>query len=198
MPYSLQLRFVQSVDRAEISPDKRMVIVRVRDKLQDDRNLVNAMMSFCSIGVVPQARQFLPEPMNAAINITMTRKLLNDLKHYSALQHLYDEVVDEADGGDIDSQADFAGCSMRWTKTGCSLALCWKRCAISALASRLGIRNLGMNLRQSSLSSMFTKLSQDRKDKICKKSGTEGVIWLSPLCLSAVPKLWLKEVKRLI
>ena len=107
MPYNLQLRFVQSVNRAEISPDKRMVIVRVRDTLQDDRNLVNAMMSFCAIGVVPQARQFLPEPMNAAINITMTRKLLNDLKHYSALQYLYDEVVDEADGGDIDSQAEF-------------------------------------------------------------------------------------------
>lgn len=107
MPYNLQLRFVQSVDRAEISPEKRMVIVRVRDTLQDDRNLVNAMMSFCSIGVIPQARQFLPEPMNAAINITMTRKLLNDLKHYSALQYLYDEVVGEADSGDIDSQAEF-------------------------------------------------------------------------------------------
>lgn len=94
MPYNLRLRFVQSVDRAEISPDKRMVIVRVRDTLQDDRNLVNAMMSFCSIGVVPQARRFLSEPMNSAINVTMTRKLLNGLKHYSALQYLYDEVID--------------------------------------------------------------------------------------------------------
>lgn len=106
MPYNLRLRFVQSVDRAELSPDKRMVIVRVRDTLQDDRNLVNAMMSFCSIGVVPQARRFLSQPMNAAINITMTRKLLNDLKHYSALQYLYDEVVEGADDWDIDPQAE--------------------------------------------------------------------------------------------
>ena len=106
MPYNLQLRFVQSVDRAEISPDKRMVIVRVRDTLQDDRNLVNAMMSFCSIGVVPQARRFLSDPMNAAINVTMTRKLLNDLKHDSALQYLYDEVV-EGDGDEFDPREEF-------------------------------------------------------------------------------------------
>ena len=106
MPYNLQLRFVQSVDRAELSPDNRMVIVRIRDTLQDDRNLVNAMMSFCSIGVVPQARRFLSEPMNAAINITMTRKLLNDLKHYSALQYLHDEVVGD-DGGEFDPREEF-------------------------------------------------------------------------------------------
>lgn len=106
MPYNLQLRFVQSVDRAELSPDKRMVIVRIRDTLQDDRNLVNAMMSFCSIGVIPQARSFLSGPMNAAINITMTRRLLNDLKHYSALQYLHDEII-EGDGGEFTPQAEF-------------------------------------------------------------------------------------------
>ena len=44
--------------------------------------------------------------MNAAINITMTRKLLNNLKHDSALQYLYDEVV-ESDGDEFDPREEF-------------------------------------------------------------------------------------------
>ena len=97
MPYNVRLNFVKELDRTELDPDKQIVIVRIRDNLDDERNLVHSMMAFCSIGVVPQARQFLPKSMNAAIDVTVTRKLLNDLKHYGALQYLYEEVLTDGD-----------------------------------------------------------------------------------------------------
>ena len=99
MPYNVRLNFVKEIDRTELDPENQVVIVRIRDNLEDDRNLVNSMMAFCSIGVVPQARQYLSKTMNAAIDVTVTRKLLNDLKHYGALQYLYNEVLTE-DGSD--------------------------------------------------------------------------------------------------
>ena len=99
MPYNVRLSFVKEIDRTELDPENQVVIVRIRDNLEDDRNLVNSMMAFCSIGVVPQARQYLSKTMNAAIDVTVTRKLLNDLKHYGALQYLYNEVLTE-DGSD--------------------------------------------------------------------------------------------------
>ena len=59
MPYNVRLSFVKEIDRTELDPENQVVIVRIRDNLEDDRNLVNSMMAFCSIGVVPQARQYL-------------------------------------------------------------------------------------------------------------------------------------------
>ncbi len=75
MPYNVRLNFVKGVDRAELDPEKQTVIVRMRDNIDDDRNLVHSMMAFCSIGVVPQTRQFLSKSMNSAIDVTVTRKL---------------------------------------------------------------------------------------------------------------------------
>ena len=98
MPYNVRLSFVKEIDRTELDPEHQVVIVRIRDNLEDDRNLVNSMMAFCSIGVVPQARQFLSKSMNTAIDVTVTRKLLNELKHYGALQYLHEEML--PDGGD--------------------------------------------------------------------------------------------------
>ena len=100
MPYNIRLSFVKEIDRTELDPESKIVIVRIRDNLEDDRNLVNSMMAFCSIGVVPQARHFLSKSMNTAIDVTITRKLLNDLKHYGALQYLYEEMLpDTGDEG---------------------------------------------------------------------------------------------------
>lgn len=65
------------------------------------------MMAFCSIGVVPQSRQFLPEAMNAAIDITMTRKLLNELEHHTALKYLYDEVMTEGEDDEGKERDEF-------------------------------------------------------------------------------------------
>ena len=107
MPYNLRLDFVKDIDRSELDPENRVVIVRIRDSLEDDRNLVNSMMAFCSIGVVPQSRRFLPEPMNAAIDVTMTRKLLNGLKHHTALKYLYDEVMVEGENDEIKMRDEF-------------------------------------------------------------------------------------------
>ena len=107
MPYNVRLNFVKEIDRTELDPDKQVVIVRIRDNLDDDRNLVHSMMAFCSIGVVPQARQFLSKSMNAAIDVTVTRKLLNNLKHYGALQYLYEEVLAEGDGDEAKAREEF-------------------------------------------------------------------------------------------
>ena len=107
MPYNVRLNFIKEIDRTELDPDKQVVIVRIRDDLDDDRNLVHSMMAFCSIGVVPQARQFLSKSMNAAIDVTVTRKLLNNLKHYGALQYLYDEVLAEGDGDEVKAREEF-------------------------------------------------------------------------------------------
>ncbi|MYE55127.1 MAG: hypothetical protein F4X34_08040 [Chloroflexi bacterium] len=96
MPYNIRLSFVKEINRTELDIEGQVVIVRIRDNLEDDRNLVNSMMAFCSLGVVPQARQFLSKSMNAAIDVTVTRKLLNDLKHYSALQYLYGEMLPDS------------------------------------------------------------------------------------------------------
>jgi hypothetical protein len=93
MPYNMRLDFVTEVDRPELEPGQQTVIVRIRDRLHDDRNIVHAMLTFCTVGVVPQARCFLQDAMNSAIDLTITRKLLNTQKHYSALHYLYSEVV---------------------------------------------------------------------------------------------------------
>lgn len=93
MPYNMRLDFVAEVDRAELEPTEQTVIVRIRDRLHDDRNIVHAMLAFCTVGVIPQARCFLQDGMNSAIDLTITRKLLNSQKHYSALHYLYNEVI---------------------------------------------------------------------------------------------------------
>ena len=95
MPYNMSLNFVKEVDRSELDPNKQTVIVCIKDRGADDRNLVHAMMVFCPIGVIPQARPYLNIAMNEGINVTVTRKFLNFLKHYSALQYLYGEVLPE-------------------------------------------------------------------------------------------------------
>ena len=107
MPYNVRLNFVKDIERTKLDPDKQIVIVRIRDNVDDDRNLVNSMMAFCSVGIVPQSRQFLPEPMNAAIDATMTRKLLNELKHYTALEYLYKEVLAEGRDDFIEQRNEF-------------------------------------------------------------------------------------------
>ena len=107
MPYNVRLSFVKEIDRTELDPENHVIIVRIRDNLEDDRNLVNSMMAFCSIGVVPQSRQFLPKAMNGAIDITMTRKLLNELEHHTALKYLYDEVMTEGEDDESKERDEF-------------------------------------------------------------------------------------------
>lgn len=93
MPYNMRLDFISELDRAELDPTKETVIVRIRDRVDDDRNLVHAMLVFCTVGVIPQARRFLAPAFNEAIDVTVTRKLLNSLKHHSALHYLHEEVL---------------------------------------------------------------------------------------------------------
>lgn len=93
MPYNMRLKFIKDIDRSELDPSKKTVIVCVKDRGSEERNLVHIMLAFCPIGVIPQARPYLNTAMNEGINITVSRKFLNYLKHYSALQYLYDEVL---------------------------------------------------------------------------------------------------------
>ena len=93
MPYNMRLNFIKEIDRAQLDPTKKTVVVCIKDRGSEDRNIVRAMMAFCPVGVIPQARPYLDIAMNEGINITVSRKLLNFLKHYSALQYLYNEVL---------------------------------------------------------------------------------------------------------
>jgi len=93
MPYNMNLSFVGNIDRSELDPNKKTVIVCLKDRGADDKNIVHSMMLYCPSGVIPQARPYLSIAMNESINVTVTRKFLNYLKHYSALQYLYDEVL---------------------------------------------------------------------------------------------------------
>ena len=51
------------------------------------------MLSFCSVGVVPSVRPYLGDEMSFAIDVTVTRKLLNTLKQNSAAVYLAETVV---------------------------------------------------------------------------------------------------------
>lgn len=93
MPYNMNLNFVRDIDRSELDPNKNIVIVCLKDRGADARNIVHAMMVYCPSGVIPQARPYINNAMNESINVTVTRKFLNYLKHYSALQYLYDDVL---------------------------------------------------------------------------------------------------------
>lgn len=106
MPYNMNLNFVRDIDRSELDPDKKIVIVRLKDRGADDRNVVHSMMAYCPYGVIPQARPYLSDAMNESINVTVTRKFLNYLKYYSALQYLYDDVLPKC-AKDIPGLDDF-------------------------------------------------------------------------------------------
>lgn len=93
MPYSMRLEFVRSVDRAELLQGKNIVIVRIRDRKDDDKNLVHTMLACCPAILIPSARRYLDESMNKAIDLTMARKLLSALEHHSALCYLDTEVL---------------------------------------------------------------------------------------------------------
>lgn len=94
MPYNMKLEYVKDLDRAELLAEKNLVIVRIRDRREDDKNLVHAMLTFCPSGLLSQARPYLDDSLSDAIDYTVTRKLLNKLKHYSALAYLYKEVIE--------------------------------------------------------------------------------------------------------
>lgn len=94
MPYNMKLEYVKDMDRAELLVEKNLVIVRIRDRRDDDKNLVHAMLTFCPSGLLSQVRPYLDGPLSDAADYTITRKLLNKLKHYSALAYLYREIIE--------------------------------------------------------------------------------------------------------
>jgi len=93
MPYNIRLQFVSEMDRAELLHEKNLVLVRIRDRLHDDKNLVHAMLSFCPVGLIPASRPYLSTVLAEAVDYTVTRKLLNTMQHHSALKYFYDEVI---------------------------------------------------------------------------------------------------------
>ena len=92
-PHNMRLQFVKRMDRAELLADKSTIVVRIRDRKDDDKNAVHAMLAFCPIGFIPQARPHLGGILNLAVDITMTRKLLGSLGYHSAVQYLHDSVI---------------------------------------------------------------------------------------------------------
>lgn len=104
MPYNMRLEFVKEVDRAELLRGEPVVVVRMRDRKDDHSNLVHAMLAFCPVGLISQARPYLGKSVSLAIDLTLTRKLLNSLQDYSGLQYLYDDVVPmmKAESPDLD------------------------------------------------------------------------------------------------
>ena len=102
MPYNVKLDFVRGAERAELLSDNPLVIVRIRDRRDDDRNIVHAALAFCPVGLLPKVRPYLGKAMSSALDVTITRKLLNSLKHYSALSYLHQEVLPDLVGANPD------------------------------------------------------------------------------------------------
>lgn len=94
MPYNMKLEYISGLERAELLAQKNLIIVRIRDRRDDDKNLVHAMLTFCPLGLLAQARPYFESSLSDAIDYTVTRKLLNTLKQYSALTYLYNEVIE--------------------------------------------------------------------------------------------------------
>jgi small subunit ribosomal protein S1 len=91
-PFNLRIEFVDDIDRAEMLL-KHTILVRIRDRRHDDRNLVHATLAFCPVGVIPAVRQYLPPEMSMALDLTVTRALLADGEHYTALEYLSIDVA---------------------------------------------------------------------------------------------------------
>ena len=96
MPFNMKLEFVKKLDRAEFLLSENTVIVRIRDRKQEDKNLAHAMLSFCPAGLLPSTRPYLDGTMNTALDFTITRKLLGEANHYTALQYLYTDIIEPA------------------------------------------------------------------------------------------------------
>lgn len=94
MPYNMKLKFVKEIDRAELQRDKKLVLVRIRDRRHDDKNFVHAMLAFCPVGVIPASRPYLDDCLSDAIDFTVTRKFLKAIQYQSALNYLYKEVLE--------------------------------------------------------------------------------------------------------
>ncbi|NQT31909.1 MAG: hypothetical protein HQ588_06200 [Deltaproteobacteria bacterium] len=96
MPYNMELKFVTDVERAELLKTKNMILVRIRDRKHDDKNIVHAMLAFCPVGVLPTSRIYLDDCLGDAIDFTVTRKLLSATQHQSAITYLHREVIEPA------------------------------------------------------------------------------------------------------
>lgn len=93
LPYNLKLEFVEEIERAELlrSPT---VLVRIRDRGNEDINLVHALVTFCSVGFVPPARDYLEKPLADALDLTLTRKVLIMDDRLSSSTYLYKELME--------------------------------------------------------------------------------------------------------
>jgi len=96
MPYNIKLKFVKEIDRAELMQGKNLVIVRIRDRIHDDKNIVHAMLTFCPSGVMPVSRIYLDDCLGDAVDYTITRKLLSSMQYQSALNYLHKEIIEPA------------------------------------------------------------------------------------------------------
>jgi len=104
MPYNMELKFVTEMDRAELLRKQNMVLVRIKDRRHDDKNLVHAMLTFCPVGLLPEARPYLDSSLSSAVDYIMTRKLLGAVRRQSALSYLYKEIMQPeiAENPDLD------------------------------------------------------------------------------------------------
>lgn len=104
MPYNMELKFVTEMDRAELLQKQNIAIVRIKDRRHDDKNLVHAMLIFCPVGLLPEARPYLDSSLSSAVDYTMTRKLLSVVRRQSALSYLHKEVMQPeiAENPDLD------------------------------------------------------------------------------------------------
>lgn len=94
MPYNMKLEFISEMDKAELLSDKNLVLVRIRDRRHDDKNIVHAMLTFCPIGVLPASRPYLGDSLSDAMDFTVTIKFLRKIGRQSALNYLHKEVIE--------------------------------------------------------------------------------------------------------
>lgn len=104
-PLRVRVEYVQDIDRAEMLKN-RTVLIRIRDRVNDDKNLVHATLAFCPLGVLAPTRPFLAAPMRDAIDYSVARKVLLKANRINAVNYLQQEVIQP----ELDSSGDLTKC----------------------------------------------------------------------------------------
>jgi len=68
------------------------VIVRLRKKLRNDRNLVVALQHYIRIGLLPGARQYLDPPVSQSVDLVMMHRILGSDEQTSTAQFFFQEI----------------------------------------------------------------------------------------------------------
>ena len=93
LPYAIKIEWVEDKDitvEAFIRDDQ--LIVKMKQHVNQDRNLVIAALGFISRGLLPTARNYISKPILQSIDFKMLHKILLSNRETSAIEYFFKEV----------------------------------------------------------------------------------------------------------